>query len=37
MALDPTGFFYSDGMITLTNGSDIAQVAFTAWDPAVLP
>jgi hypothetical protein len=37
MAQDPIDFFYSDGTITLTNGSDIAQGAFTAWDPAVLP
>jgi hypothetical protein len=37
MALDPIDFFYSDGTITLTNGSDIAQGTFTAWDPAVLP
>jgi hypothetical protein len=37
MALDPNLFFYSDGTITLTNGSDIATGTFTAWDPAVLP
>lgn len=37
MALDPDYFFYSDGTITLTNGSDIATGNFTAWDPAVLP
>jgi hypothetical protein len=37
MALDPAYFFYSDGTITLTNGSDIATGEFTAWDPAVLP
>ena len=37
MALDPDYFFYSDGTITLTNGSDIATGTFTAWDPAVLP
>lgn len=37
MALDPSYFFYSDGTITLTNGSDIATGNFTAWDPAVLP
>jgi hypothetical protein len=37
MALDPAYLFYSDGTITLTNGSDIATGQFTAWDPAVLP
>lgn len=37
MALDPSYFFYSDGTISLTNGSDIATGNFTAWDPAVLP
>jgi hypothetical protein len=37
MALDPAYFFYADGTITLTNGSDIATGEFTAWDPAVLP
>jgi hypothetical protein len=37
MALDPTYFFYAEGTITLTNGSDIATGDFTAWDPAVLP
>jgi hypothetical protein len=37
MALDPSYFFYSDGSISLTNGSDIATGNFTAWDPAVLP
>ncbi|MBA1157746.1 hypothetical protein [Microvirga mediterraneensis] len=37
MALDPDYFFYSDGTITLTNGSDLATGTFTAWDPAVLP
>lgn len=37
MALDPTYFFYSEGTITVTNGSDIATGNFTAWDPAVLP
>lgn len=37
MALDPNLFFYSDGTITLTNGSDIATGDLTAWDVAVLP
>ncbi|KFG68714.1 hypothetical protein [Microvirga sp. BSC39] len=37
MALDPNLFFYSDGTITLTNGSDIATGDLVAWDPAVLP
>jgi hypothetical protein len=37
MALDPSYFFYSEGTISLTNGSDIATGNFTAWDPAVLP
>jgi len=37
MALDPSYFFYSDGTITLTNGSDIATGTMVAWDPAVLP
>jgi len=37
MALDPSYFFYSDGTITLTNGSDIATGNMVAWDPAVLP
>jgi hypothetical protein len=37
MALDPIDFFYRDGTVTLTNGSDIMQGTFTAWDPAVLP
>jgi len=37
MALDPSYFFYSDGTITLTNGSDIATGDLVAWDPAVLP
>jgi hypothetical protein len=37
MALDPTLFFYSEGTITLTNGSDIATGDLVAWDPAVLP
>jgi hypothetical protein len=36
MALDPSYFFYSEGTISLTNGSDIATGNFTAWDPAVL-
>jgi hypothetical protein len=37
MALDPSYAFYSEGTITLTNGSDIATGEFVAWDPAVLP
>jgi hypothetical protein len=37
MALVPSYFFYSEGTISLTNGSDIATGNFTAWDPAVLP
>lgn len=37
MTLDPAYFFYSDGTITLTNGSDIATGSMVAWDPAVLP
>ena len=37
MALDPSYFFYSDGTITLTNGSDIATGDMVAWDVAVLP
>jgi hypothetical protein len=37
MALDPIDFFYSEGSITLTYGSDLAIGEFTAWDPAVLP
>ncbi|NBJ13356.1 hypothetical protein [Microvirga arsenatis] len=37
MALDPSYFFYNDGTITLTNGSDIATGELVAWDPAVLP
>jgi len=37
MALDPAYFFYSDGTITLTNGSDIATGDMVAWDVAVLP
>jgi hypothetical protein len=37
MALDPSYFFYSDGTITLTNGSDIATGEMVAWDPALLP
>lgn len=37
MALDPAYFFYSDGTITLTNGSDLATGDLVAWDPAVLP
>jgi hypothetical protein len=37
MALDPSYFFYSEGTISLTNGSDIATGEFVAWDPAVLP
>ncbi|MDF2809490.1 MAG: SIO1p08 [Microvirga sp.] len=35
--MDPLDFFYSDGVITLTNGSTIATGTFTSWDPAVLP
>jgi hypothetical protein len=37
MALDPSYAFYSEGTISLTNGSDIATGEFVAWDPAVLP
>ena len=37
MAIDPSYFFYSDGTITLTNGSDLATGQFVAWDPALLP
>jgi microcystin-dependent protein len=37
MALDPSYFFYSDGTITLTNGSDVATGDTVMWDPAVLP
>jgi len=37
MALDPAYFFYSDGTITLTNGSDIATGDMVFWDTAVLP
>jgi hypothetical protein len=37
MALDPSYAFYSEGTISVTNGSDIATGNFTAWDPAVLP
>jgi len=37
MALDPSYFFYSDGTITLTHGSDIATGDMVVWDPAVLP
>lgn len=37
MALDPSYFFYSDGTITLTNGSDIATGDMVAWDVALLP
>lgn len=37
MALDPAYFFYSEGTITLTNGSDIATGDMVAWDPALLP
>lgn len=35
--MDPLDFFYSDGVITLTNGSATATGTFTSWDPAVLP
>jgi hypothetical protein len=37
MALDPSYFFYGDGTISVTNGSDIATGDLVAWDPAVLP
>jgi len=37
MAEPVIDFFYSEGTITLTNGSDIAVGQFTSWDPAVLP
>lgn len=35
--LTPINFFYSDGTITLVNGSDIAVGQFTGWATAVLP
>ncbi|MCB5173633.1 hypothetical protein [Microvirga lenta] len=35
--MEPIDFFYSDGTITVTNGSDIATGTFTSWDPGVLP
>lgn len=37
MALDPAYFFYSDGTISLENGSDIAIGDMVFWDTAVLP
>jgi hypothetical protein len=30
-------FTYSDGTMTLTNGSDIVTGTFTSWDPVVMP
>jgi hypothetical protein len=33
----PIDFFYSDGTMTLTNGSNIAVGQFTGWDVAALP
>lgn len=35
--MEPIDFFYSDGVISVTNGSDVATGQFTAWDPGVLP
>lgn len=37
MAEIPLNFFYSDGVMTLTNGSDIVTGKFTSWDPGVQP
>lgn len=37
MAEIPLNFFYSDGVMTLTNGSDIVTGTFTSWDPGVQP
>lgn len=37
MAEIPLNFYYSDGTMTLTNGSDLVTGTFTSWDPGVQP